>query len=358
MNSYDRDFELQGTNSYQTSLMELVRFQIKTSHLISNKDKILEEKITDFFTQLGSAINRLSRALLDQHKNTLDNALRKLVEILILFQKYEKISLKTATEETLDKIWRRYQDVAEDIESLRRKPEFQPNEIQSYSKTVEETLNESKNFSENHRNTNWLAQLVHKLLPSKKENKHILSKFDSTLSFKECTLMHIAAQQIQLMQTIREMYEQLEHTSKREFQKAEFKLAELGSFVQRQIAKDLNILQANLKQIGKIFSEAPPKEWETLGIEKKRKFLSNYQKSPQKALIALLQEYGIQTFESMGQKFDPKRHNVLEERLSANIKEGMVVEEFEKGFLKNGQLFRPATVALSRSPKSEGERNA
>jgi len=65
-------------------------------------------------------------------------------------------------------------------------------------------------------------------------------------------------------------------------------------------------------------------------------------------LMDILQKEGLSYFPSLGEPFDPRKHEVIMQVVSCDCEENRVVEEFKKGYYLNGQLLRPAMVAISR----------
>ncbi len=67
----------------------------------------------------------------------------------------------------------------------------------------------------------------------------------------------------------------------------------------------------------------------------------------------ILDQKGITLIEALGERFDPARHEALLS-VESDEKENMVLEEFERGYLRNGRLLRPSKVKVSRGkPKTE-----
>lgn len=71
----------------------------------------------------------------------------------------------------------------------------------------------------------------------------------------------------------------------------------------------------------------------------------------------ILTEEGLEEIKSTGQKFDPKLHEAVEvkekemEPSYAKASEGTVVEEFQKGYILNGKVLRPAKVVVGKNSK-------
>jgi molecular chaperone GrpE len=64
----------------------------------------------------------------------------------------------------------------------------------------------------------------------------------------------------------------------------------------------------------------------------------------------ILKRKGCQPFDSVGRKFDPAYHEVLvtaHDQAERNV----ILEEFERGWLREGEVLRPAKVKVSLGPK-------
>ena len=58
-----------------------------------------------------------------------------------------------------------------------------------------------------------------------------------------------------------------------------------------------------------------------------------------------LKSLGVEEVESVGKKFDPNFHEVVEE-VEKEGESGIIVEETQKGYLLEGKLIRPAKVKI------------
>ena len=61
-----------------------------------------------------------------------------------------------------------------------------------------------------------------------------------------------------------------------------------------------------------------------------------------------LERYGIQVFSAVGQPFDPSRHEAIEERADDEVPPLFVIAEYQKGYLLNERVVRPARVVVSK----------
>lgn len=61
-----------------------------------------------------------------------------------------------------------------------------------------------------------------------------------------------------------------------------------------------------------------------------------------------LKNQGLEEIKSLGEKFDPNFHEVLEEVEMKDKSSGVIVEEVQKGYKINGRLLRPAKVKIAK----------
>jgi len=61
-----------------------------------------------------------------------------------------------------------------------------------------------------------------------------------------------------------------------------------------------------------------------------------------------LKNLGVEEIKSVGEKFDPNFHEVVEEVETRNQKSGIVTEEIQKGYTINGKLLRPTKVRVTK----------
>ena len=70
-------------------------------------------------------------------------------------------------------------------------------------------------------------------------------------------------------------------------------------------------------------------------------------------ILQTLNRFGLAPFDSVGMPFDPARHEAMLVVETDQHEPDQVVEEFQKGYLLNERLLRPATVSVSKSPSKE-----
>ncbi len=67
-------------------------------------------------------------------------------------------------------------------------------------------------------------------------------------------------------------------------------------------------------------------------------------------LSELLQKNGVQAMECVGEKFDPHKHEALL-KVDSDKSTGIVLEEFQRGYMIKGIVIRHAKVKISSGPK-------
>jgi molecular chaperone GrpE len=70
-------------------------------------------------------------------------------------------------------------------------------------------------------------------------------------------------------------------------------------------------------------------------------------------LLQALNKFGLTSFESVGKPFDPAMHEAMLVVETNKQEPNQVVEEFQKGYVLNDRLLRPATVSVSKPLEKE-----
>jgi len=70
----------------------------------------------------------------------------------------------------------------------------------------------------------------------------------------------------------------------------------------------------------------------------------------QREILRVLEKFGVTPFTSVGQPFDPERHEAIARVPAQGRAEGTVVDETARGYLLNGRVLRPAMVTVASSP--------
>jgi molecular chaperone GrpE len=64
-----------------------------------------------------------------------------------------------------------------------------------------------------------------------------------------------------------------------------------------------------------------------------------------------LGRYGVRGFVSKGSPFDPQLHEAIQQVETSSHPAGTVIEEFQKGYMLNDRLVRPAMVVVAKEPE-------
>jgi len=72
-------------------------------------------------------------------------------------------------------------------------------------------------------------------------------------------------------------------------------------------------------------------------------------------LLQTLNRFGVSPIESLGKPFDPAMHEAMLVVETDQHEPNRVVEEFQKGYLLNDRLLRPATVSVSKPSEKEAQ---
>ena len=75
-------------------------------------------------------------------------------------------------------------------------------------------------------------------------------------------------------------------------------------------------------------------------------------------LQQLLRRHGIEPEESLGQQFDPNRHEALRMAHDPSQPDNVVVDVFERGYRRGEEMFRPARVVVNSLSQPEGAGHA
>lgn len=85
---------------------------------------------------------------------------------------------------------------------------------------------------------------------------------------------------------------------------------------------------------------------ETEGEEK----INNSYQSIYKQFVQIMRALGVSIVETVGHQFDPTLHEAITNEASTEFEEGMIIEEFRRGFKLGDKLLRPAMVKVSAGP--------
>lgn len=66
-------------------------------------------------------------------------------------------------------------------------------------------------------------------------------------------------------------------------------------------------------------------------------------------LHELLRKHGVRPMETLGQDFDPNLHQAVATEETPGARDGEIVAEMQRGYLRNDRLLRPAMVKVARA---------
>ncbi|KAG2279786.1 hypothetical protein Bca52824_051006 [Brassica carinata] len=89
-----------------------------------------------------------------------------------------------------------------------------------------------------------------------------------------------------------------------------------------------------------------------------RELITNSYQSIYKQFVEILGSLGVVTVETVGKQFDPMLHEAIMREDSAEYEEGIILEEYRKGFLLGERLLRPSMVKVSAGPGPEKTQEA
>jgi molecular chaperone GrpE len=100
------------------------------------------------------------------------------------------------------------------------------------------------------------------------------------------------------------------------------------------LVKVIDDLDRSLEHFGEDMSHGKVKE----GLEMVRKHF-----------LEILEKNGMKAVESLGQIFDPHFHEAVAHQAKEGAEEGEIIIEYQKGYLLNDRLLRPAKVVIAKN---------
>ncbi len=70
-------------------------------------------------------------------------------------------------------------------------------------------------------------------------------------------------------------------------------------------------------------------------------------------LLDILKSLDVEQIHALDEIFDPAVHQAMMQRAEPEKKEGIVLEEFQKGYSLNGRVIRPSKVIVNKLPAEE-----
>jgi molecular chaperone GrpE len=74
----------------------------------------------------------------------------------------------------------------------------------------------------------------------------------------------------------------------------------------------------------------------------------------QRELLRVLEKHGVAPFDSVGQPFDPERHEAIARVHRSDLPDMTVAAETARGYLLHGRVLRPAMVTVAVAPDESG----
>ncbi|UCC99212.1 MAG: nucleotide exchange factor GrpE [Phycisphaerales bacterium] len=73
-------------------------------------------------------------------------------------------------------------------------------------------------------------------------------------------------------------------------------------------------------------------------------------------LLDIFKSHNVEQIEALGQPFDPAVHEAMTQQANPEKEQGVVLEEFQKGYRLNGRIIRPSRVIVNKLPIQEEDR--
>lgn len=70
-----------------------------------------------------------------------------------------------------------------------------------------------------------------------------------------------------------------------------------------------------------------------------------------KQFLEALKENGLERVDALGKKFDPHFHEAMAQQPAEGEEDETVINEYQKGYILNGRLLRPAKVIVAKNKK-------
>jgi len=71
-------------------------------------------------------------------------------------------------------------------------------------------------------------------------------------------------------------------------------------------------------------------------------------------LRATLQKTGVEPIAAIGKQFDPYFHEAAGKVVTAEVEEGSIVDEIQRGYMLNDRVLRPSRVIVAAEPEENG----
>ena len=72
-------------------------------------------------------------------------------------------------------------------------------------------------------------------------------------------------------------------------------------------------------------------------------------------LLTIMKSHGVEQIDALGQNFNPAMHEAMMQKTESEQEDGVVLEEFQKGYRLNERIIRPAKVVVNTRPAEQEE---
>ena len=72
-------------------------------------------------------------------------------------------------------------------------------------------------------------------------------------------------------------------------------------------------------------------------------------------LLTIMKSHGVEQIDALGQKFNPAMHEAMMQKSEPQEEDGIVLEEFQKGYKLNERIIRPVKVVVNKQPAEQEE---
>jgi molecular chaperone GrpE len=72
-------------------------------------------------------------------------------------------------------------------------------------------------------------------------------------------------------------------------------------------------------------------------------------------LLSILKSNGLEQIDAAGETFDHNCHQAVMQRAEEDKENGIVLEQYQKGYKYNGRVLRPAMVVVNKLPEEQSE---
>lgn len=185
----------------------------------------------------------------------------------------------------------------------------------------------------------------------------ILNKDDVTSSDIEATLCHLENEKNKLLEQVaslsadsssgKERYIRLQADFDNYRKRSEKERLTVRSNAQGEVIESLLPMVDNFERA---------KQQLKLETEQEKKIDASYQ-GIYKQFVEIMRNLCVAAVPTVGKPFDPAVHEAIAREESKEFNEGIVIEEFRRGFILGERLLRPAMVKVSAGPgrgKSDG----